>query len=291
MMQISRVDIELLRSQSETWKLRLAIHMALIVFSATAAVYASGCNESYHALVSSHIDDRRPSIVVPAPPVASANQKSASTDSGTIPSMTGNQSAAPSEGASGAVAPSVAEPKVCTNDDARKWIAVQDRYNASIEDLPSANKADEYKPIEAIQAFYAQVSGSSKHGSFGVQDHFRVETDASKIVIMGGHAPVIVQLSEKQIKVGRRTFYDRITIALFRSLGQLLTDLGKECKQQGVRGIRLRTRGYKDTARVEFSYGAVVVTLRGFSNNPDSPLHSYGLDIVEPKHSLTWVHE
>jgi hypothetical protein len=181
------------------------------------------------------------------------------------------------------------EVKDCSTEDGAKWIAMKARYRPPDNDLPGIVQGGDYGPIEAIEAFYVLASGTTRHGDFGIQHHREAKSDVSRIVITGTREPVIVELSEKRIRIGRRSFRDPKTISLFRTLGRLLADLGSECTQQGVRGIRIRNRSYRHTTNIEFSFGPVVVTLESDSNGPVNPVRIYVLDIVEPKDTFEWA--
>ena len=203
---------------------------------------------------------------------------------------------APSAGGSGtAVPPQSVESAVgiCSTEEGAQWIASKSRYSPPGNVYPAIVQSDEYGPIEAIQTLYVQTqaSGAAKFGEFEIADHREVRFDASKIMITGLRGPVNVDLSERQIRIGRRSFADPKTVSLFQTLGRLLADLGSQCKHQGIRGSRLRTRAYEDSIGIEFNYGPVVVRLEALSNGPVNPERLYVLDVVESKDSVLWAQE
>lgn len=189
--------------------------------------------------------------------------------------------------------PATAEerPKTCSTEDGAKWIASKARYSLPDNPYPAVVQGDDYESIDAIIVLFVQVSGASKHGQFGIQDHRDSNAEATKITISGPPEAVKIELSETQIRMGRRTFRHPSTIFLFRTLGQVLLDVGYECTHLGVRGLRVRTRAYKDSVQIEFNYGPIVVSLSTLSNGPANPERLYVLDIIKVTESLMWANE
>ena len=186
--------------------------------------------------------------------------------------------------------PAIADPEmtVCLTEDGAEWASVKARYSDPGNVHPQIIQGNDYEPIQAIQLFYEQISGTSKPGAFGTDDHRDFDSDGSKITIVGS-GRVTVDVSEKAVTIGSRSFRDPSTSTLFRTLGRLLRDVGLQCKRDGVRGMRLGTRSYRDSTRIQFAYGPIVVTLESASNGRGDPERLYVLDIIEAEDSLLWA--
>jgi hypothetical protein len=142
--------------------------------------------------------------------------------------------------------------------------------------------------VVAVEALFFQASKTTGFGEFGIQDQRAAESDGSKITITGSKTSLAIGISEKQVRIGQRSFTDPATISLFQTLGRLMADLGAECKLQGVRGKRRNTRATLAITVIELSYGAVVVALHADSNGPTHPTRLYTLDVMHPKESFLW---
>lgn len=185
---------------------------------------------------------------------------------------------------------SAVEARDCSSEDATRWLGSKAGYRPAGEGYPQIIQGQDYASVEAIRTLYVEASGTAKLGEFGFEDHREGKADASKIVITGARKTVDIELGSR-IRIGQRFFADKGTIFLFQTLGRLLTELGSQCRPQGVRGRRLGTRAYRDNIRIEFSYGPVVVSLESASNGPANPERLYVLDMIESKSSLLWAEE
>jgi hypothetical protein len=247
---------------------------------------ALGCAESNRPAAVSQASVPAPSIAAAVASGGSTGYLPAQADSGVILSATGNLPVARDELPSTAVESPLTSKqnrRVCSAEDAAKWIAAKSRYSPPWNDYPQIIQGNEYGPIDAILSLYVQLARTTKHGTFGTEDHREFESNGSGIKISGTPKSLIIELSEKRVKIGGRSFNQPRTITLFRTLGQLLTDIGSECTSQGVRGIRLGTRAYHDAITIEFSYGSVIVTLGCLANGPSDSERLYILEVVESK--------
>lgn len=179
-------------------------------------------------------------------------------------------------------------PDDCKTRDGTTWLGAKAQYRATDVGYPQIIQGQEYAPIEAIQALYAAVSGTSKLGDFGFEDPRELRVDGAKIVVTGSKESVEIELG-KRVRVGQRVFADPRTKVLFQTLGRLLTELGSQCKAHGVRGRHMGTRAYRDAVRFEFSFGPVVVSLESAANGPRNRERLYVLDVVEVGQSALWA--
>jgi len=266
--------------------MRAAGRAAMVMALATLTVLTGACTKSNAAGMRSNMT---PSEGVgghqPMLEDAAAMPRASTSASGGAP-LAKEETAPPSQPVDSGV-------RVCSTEEGAQWIAAKGRYSPPGNVYPAIVQGDEYGPIEAIQTVYAQAqaSGAAKFGELEITGDQEVRSDASKIVITGLKGPVSVDLSERQIRIGRRSFADSKTISLFQTLGRLLADLGSQCKHQGIRGSHLRTRAYKDSIGIEFSYGPVVVRLEALSNGPANSERLYLLDVVKSKDSSLWARE
>lgn len=180
-----------------------------------------------------------------------------------------------------------------SEEEAARWARQKGRYSPPGNVYPAIIQGEEYGPIEAIQAFYAQVREASapRFGEFHVEVNAELSSGGTGITVSGQRGPVTIELSPSRVRIGHRSFSDSKTISLFQTLGRILSDLGAQCRYRGIRGSRLRTRGYKDFVRIEFSYGSVVVHLEAASSGPGDAERLYVLDLQQAKDSLLWAHE
>jgi hypothetical protein len=292
MMLTDRLRVRSANGRREQWEVHLGRSVAVLFASVIAATPVAGCADSNRAPVVSGAPAPRPSASVAVPISERGNEVVARTDSTAMPLATESTPAAPPEALSVGVPTDTGQTaRACSAEDAAKWIANRNRYSPSKNDLATIVQSDEYEPIDAIRTLYVQVSGTTKFGEVGIEGHLEVEGAPSGIRIAGKRRAADVELSDTQVKIGQRFFREPKTVSLFRTLAHVLADLSSECIHQGVRGIHLRTRAYRDNLRLEFGYGQVVVSLESLSNGPVSPYRLYVLDIIEPKDSLMWARE
>ena len=176
----------------------------------------------------------------------------------------------------------------CTAEDGAGWLNRRNSYRPSDEPYPQLIQGQEYEVTDAIATLYSEASPTRKFGEFGVDDQYDCQADASTIVIHGPKKTVSVELSDHQVRIGRRSFGSEATVTLFRAFARLLIDLGSQCRLSGARGRRLRTRAYREKVVFEFDYGPVVVTLASASNGPTDPERLYVLDLIPVERADLW---
>jgi hypothetical protein len=260
-------------------KTPVASRAGLLIAAVTLWVSTEACTKPYGARSTG--TPSPPQSLTPAASDDAAAMPLAPTSASVLPRDSGSETATPPETIGSGV-------RACTTEEGAKWIAAKGRHRLPGNAYPAIVQGDEYGPIEAIHTFYAQASGTTSVGQFEIEGQREVSTDASRIMITGPRGPVNVDLSEKQIRIGVRSFVDPKAISVFQALQRVLADLGAQCEYQGIRGSRLRTRAYKDVIRIEFGYGPVVVQLEAASNGRANPERLYALDVAESEDSFLW---
>lgn len=279
--------------------------VALVIAVAMLTLPIGGCTEASRTGIHStappsersggHLPVPDEAPATPGPSVsASATSPVGEPDGTSSPGTSTGTSVAQSEESLERAAPSQSlDDGVCSTAEGARWVAEKDHYSPPDNVYPAILQGNDLGPIEAIQTLYAQAqaSGAAKFGELEVEEHGQVKSGVSEIRVTGQRGPVKVALSDEGIRIGHRLFSDPKTTSLFQVLRRLLDDLGSHCKYQGLRGSRLRTRGYKDFVRIELNYGAIVVHLEAASNGPANPERLYVLDVLESKNSFLWGHE